>query len=107
MDRLTDVLGSTSLGLFLFALSAMVFAASGLLIGAIFTFGKMGSLDAKITALERVVGNQFHVIVCLKSALENALDYISKNSSADSVLAKNWALALEVEASNLPHLVDE
>ena len=106
MDNLADVLSSASLGLFLLAISAMFFAAGGLLIGAIFTFGKIGSLDAKILALERVAANQCHVIDCLKSALEGALDYISKNSAADSILAKNWALALEVDAANLPHLAD-
>jgi hypothetical protein len=107
MDYIANVQGSASLVLFLLAITAMFFAASGLLIGAIFTFGKIGNLEAKIVSLECIVANQRHVIDCLKSALEGALDYISKNSSADSVLAKNWALALEMEAANLPHLVDE
>ncbi len=107
MHDLIEVFGSASSVIAILMIAAMIFGSSGLLIGAIFAFGKIGSLDAKPMALERVVANQCHVIVCLKSALENALDYISKNSSADSVLAKNWALALEVEASNLPHLVDE
>jgi hypothetical protein len=106
MDNLANVLSSASLGLFLLAISAMFFAAAGLLIGAIFTFGKVGHLEAKILALERVTANQCHVIACLKSALEGALDYISKNSAADSIMAKNWALTLEVDAANLPHLAD-
>ncbi len=98
---------TTPLALILLLVAAMTFGSCGLLIGAILTFGRVGSLENKIIALERIVANQTHVIDCLKSALEGALDFISHNSPAGSNYAKNLALALEVEASKIPYAVTE
>lgn len=108
MNNLTEGMALTSpLALILLLIAAMTFGSCGLLIGAILTFGRMGSLENKIIALERMVANQTHVIDCLKSALEGALDFISHSSPAGSNYAKNLALALEVGAANMPHVVNE
>lgn len=106
MNDFASILSTNIIVLVVFVACAILFAACGLLIGAFFTFGKMGELDVKVMSLERVVANQHHVIQCLKSALEVALNYISKTSPAELDLAENWAKAVELDAANLPFFPD-
>ncbi len=107
MQNLVNIVVSSAVMLTLFAACAMLCVTCGLLIGAIFTFGKMSKLDAKVTSLERITANQHHVIQCLKSALEFALNYIAKGSSAEADLAEIWAKAVERDSANLPHFVKD
>ena len=107
MQNLVSIVVSSTAMLVFFAACAMLFATCGLLIGAVLTFGKVSKLDAKIILLERITANQHHVIQCLKSALELALNYISKSSSAEANFAKNWAEAVERDSADLPYFVKD